>query len=101
MANIWSDDYRPYGTNKGKRGNPQQWRTAFEETMSLNEANEVIQDNSPWAILFVSRDANFEAVKKAFRKMCFKTHPDYGGTNAEFRKVNAAYSILKDFFGIS
>ena len=32
--------------------------------------------------------------KKAYRKAVKKTHPDYGGSAAEFRKVQAAWEAL-------
>jgi hypothetical protein len=40
---VWDDDYKPYGTYKGSRGNPQQWKQAYEERMGAAEAAEVLR----------------------------------------------------------
>jgi DnaJ-class molecular chaperone len=95
---IWNDNHKPYGTHDGQYGNTRQWKKAFEETMGLNEAIGIVKDSSPWGILGVSKNCSFEEIKKAFRSLAFKTHPDYGGTSEAFRKVNAAYIILKERF---
>lgn len=53
----------------------------------------------PYATLGVSRDASTDEIKKAYRKLAHKYHPDKGGTKedeAKFREVNAAYQILSD-----
>ncbi len=53
----------------------------------------------PYAVLGVSKDASTDEIKKAYRKLAHKHHPDKGGTKedeAKFREVNAAYQILSD-----
>ncbi|MFM2357403.1 MAG: hypothetical protein RJA61_140 [Candidatus Parcubacteria bacterium] len=48
-------------------------------------------------ILGVSKDTNKEDIKKAFRKLAHKYHPDKkDGDEAKFKEVNEAYSILSD-----
>lgn len=51
-------------------------------------------------ILKVPRDADPEQIKKSFRKLALKYHPDRnpGNTAAEdqFKKINEAYSVLSD-----
>ena len=47
-------------------------------------------------ILGVSKGASEDELKKAYRKMVHKHHPDKGGDEAQFKKVNEAYQVLSD-----
>lgn len=52
-----------------------------------------------YEILGVSKSATQEEIKKAYRKLALKYHPDKGGTKedeAKFKEVNEAYENLKD-----
>ena len=53
-----------------------------------------------YEVLGLKKDASDEEIKKAFRKMAMKYHPDKnpGDKKAEeaFKEVNEAYSILSD-----
>jgi molecular chaperone DnaJ len=50
-----------------------------------------------YEILGVSKSASADEIKKAFRKLAVKYHPDKdGGDEAKFKEVNEAYEILKD-----
>jgi len=46
--------------------------------------------------LGVSRDADASAIKKAYRKLASKHHPDKGGNPEEFKRVQEAYDTLSD-----
>ncbi len=52
-----------------------------------------------YEILGVTRNATDEEIKKAFRKLAFKYHPDRNrddGAEAKFKEINEAYEILSD-----
>ena len=44
----------------------------------------------------IDKDASEKEVKKAFRNLSRKHHPDKGGDEAKFKEINAAYEILSD-----
>jgi curved DNA-binding protein len=47
-------------------------------------------------ILGVQRDATQDDIKKAFRKLAAKYHPDAGGDEEKFKEVSEAYTTLSD-----
>ena len=53
-----------------------------------------------YEVLGIARNATDEDIKKAFRKLAFKYHPDHnredGGTGEKFKEVNEAYEVLSD-----
>lgn len=52
-----------------------------------------------YEVLGISKDATDEEVKKAFRKLAFKYHPDHNHDNGaaeSFKEVNEAYEVLSD-----
>ncbi len=50
-----------------------------------------------YSVLGVERKADKEEIKKAFRKMAHKYHPDKGGgDDSKFKEVTEAYSVLSD-----
>ena len=46
--------------------------------------------------LGVLETATQEEIKKAYRKMAMTHHPDHGGSEENFKKINEAYSVLSD-----
>jgi len=50
-----------------------------------------------YSTLGVGKDASDDEIKKAFRKLAHKHHPDKaGGDEARFKEVNEAYQVLSD-----
>jgi curved DNA-binding protein len=46
--------------------------------------------------LGVPRTAKADEIKKAYRKLARKHHPDAGGDEAKFKEINEAYEVLSD-----
>jgi DnaJ-class molecular chaperone len=49
-----------------------------------------------YATLGVAENASPDDIKKAFRSLASKHHPDKGGDTARFQEIQAAYAILGD-----
>ena len=47
-------------------------------------------------ILGVSENASNDQIKKAFKNISKKEHPDRGGNEKVFKEANEAYDTLKD-----
>ncbi|MGD8373286.1 MAG: molecular chaperone DnaJ [Candidatus Woesebacteria bacterium] len=48
-------------------------------------------------VLGISKGASQDEIKKAFRKLAVKHHPDKeGGDESKFKEINEAYEVLKD-----
>ena len=52
--------------------------------------------NDPYEILGVARTASAAEIKKAYRKLAAKHHPDSGGDAEKFKEIQAAGEILTD-----
>lgn len=53
-----------------------------------------------YEVLGVARDADAEAVKKAYRRLALEHHPDRNGGSKEseekFKEATEAYEVLRD-----
>lgn len=50
---------------------------------------------SPYKILGLDKSCSNEDIKKAYRKLALKTHPDKGGSDSDFQKINDAYAAIE------
>uniref|UniRef100_A0A1D1Y5J2 DnaJ 2 n=2 Tax=Anthurium amnicola TaxID=1678845 RepID=A0A1D1Y5J2_9ARAE len=54
-------------------------------------------DNTKYyEVLGVSKEANQDELKRAYKKAAFKYHPDKGGNSERFKEVSQAYEVLND-----
>jgi molecular chaperone DnaJ len=49
-----------------------------------------------YEVLGVKKDASADEIKKAFRRLARKHHPDAGGSEEKFKEINEAYEVLSD-----
>jgi molecular chaperone DnaJ len=47
-------------------------------------------------VLGIDKKASPDDIKKAFRKLAHKYHPDKGGTDEKFKEITEAYAVLSD-----
>lgn len=100
FMDVYKKRYDP--TTEGF-GSPSQWSKAFNKRMSLDEAKTYVKDQSPFDILEVANSSDWDTVKKAFRKIAMKWHPDKNPNNIveaeeRMKKILAAYTIIKNMF---
>lgn len=55
-----------------------------------------MSQKNPYTILGVESNASQEEVKKAYRKLSLKHHPDRGGDEEKFKELSAAYEQISN-----
>ena len=51
---------------------------------------------NPYKILGIDKNSSDSEIRKAYRRLAIKYHPDKGGDAEKFKEINNAYSILSD-----
>jgi DnaJ-class molecular chaperone len=92
--------YKTYDVEEQGYGNTYEWKRTFYQRMSKEEAQEILNEDSPYTILGIKQTASQEEIKAAYRRLAIKWHPDHNLGNEEyckvmFQKINAAYCLLK------
>lgn len=55
-----------------------------------------MENKDLYKVLGLSKDATKASIKKAYRKLAAKHHPDKGGKEEKFKEINKAYTTLSD-----
>ena len=84
---IWDNDNNPYGTYIGEKGNPKQWKKAFQDKYTFEESVIINDCNDPYAVLGISELLTMEEIKSAYRKLMLIHHPDKGGNAEKCKKI--------------
>jgi curved DNA-binding protein len=56
----------------------------------------MVAEKNYYEVLGVKEDASTDEIKKAFKKLARKHHPDAGGDEARFKDISEAYEVLSD-----
>jgi hypothetical protein len=83
----WGDDYEELGKRRNTKDDKE-----FREALNNEELPNYYE------VIGVSKDATPEEIKKKYRELAKKTHPDKTKENSEeeMAKLNKAYEVLSD-----
>jgi len=68
----------------------------FEEMGGRRGPQKEVDNTKFYTLLGVEKTASMDEIKKAFRKLALKNHPDRGGDKEKFQELQAAYEVLTD-----
>ena len=61
-----------------------------------DSGHQEVDNKKLYEVLGVAQNATQDEIKKAFRKLAIKNHPDKGGDPEKFKEINAAYEVLSN-----
>merc|ERR1711998_364026 len=67
-----------------------------EEQMGGGRGRKPVDTTKYYELLGVEKDASEQEIKKAYRKLAMKHHPDKGGDPDKFKEMTQAHSVLSD-----
>jgi len=92
--------YDTYDPEEEGYGSPEQWRATFEARLGRNEAEKVLDGESPETVLDLLAGATQKEIKSAYRKLISQWHPDKHANSITAtdmaRKIQAAYELLRN-----
>jgi len=87
-------------THDDLRALPEGWedlsKVLVGMTRCLKEALETIKTYGPYTALGVDVNTSDSDLKRAYREMCLKYHPDKGGDTVSFQQLQQAYETISD-----
>jgi DnaJ-class molecular chaperone len=89
------DGYKTYDTKTGY-GSRAEWRSAWDERMSHGQATAALDRDNPMDVMGFSSMPSKVELDKRYRELVMRTHPDRGGNAEDFKKVQAAWSLLSE-----
>ena len=87
--------YGTYDPKKEGYGKPREWKSFFEKIMGLGEAEELLGADDPLSILGFKVTPPFDLLKRRYRQLMMKNHPDRGGNTEKAQKIIAAFTKIK------
>lgn len=86
----------PFEHFAGMHGGPGGGGGSRRSGMGGGPARADVDTTKLYETLGVEKSADEKAIKKAYRKLAVKHHPDKGGDEQKFKEVSAAYEVLSD-----
>ena len=68
----------------------------FGNRNSFRSKTSASDDDEYYKILDLDKSADANDIKKAYRRLAIKMHPDKGGAVEDFKKLSEAYEVLSD-----
>ena len=93
------EGYETYDPTKEGFGSPDKWRHTFFERMGFEKALEVLGEDDPMVVFGLKKDASWQDILVAYRKLARENHPDLGGSKEAMQKINAAFEVLERRYG--
>ena len=96
--NDFMSGHKRYNPDKEGYGSPFDWKREFFKRISPDEATRILNEEDPYEILGIKRNATRGQIRSAYYKKAMEWHPDRNPDKAlaeeMMKKINAAYSLL-------